>query len=122
MNENYEELPEELQSILEEMFRAGSPLTELQQIGRGPTIVGLAERLLRGEVKKLYESRRVGKTTVARGSRSNRERWTSCWRARPASLTAQCCSRGRARSWRSPASDPVACAQRLTCKPACSWR
>lgn len=68
MTESYGELPEELQSILEEMFRAGPPLTELQQIGRGPTIDGLADRLVRGEVKKLYEPRRVGKTTVARGA------------------------------------------------------
>jgi hypothetical protein len=68
MTDSYGELPEELQSVLEETFRAGPPLTELQQIGRGPTIDGLAKRLLRGEVKKLYEPRRVGKTTVARGA------------------------------------------------------
>ncbi len=29
------------------MFLAGPPLTELRQIGRGPTIDGLAERLVR---------------------------------------------------------------------------
>lgn len=68
MSEGYSKLSEELQSVLEEMFRAGPPLTELQQIGRGPTIEGLADRLRRGEVKKLYEPRRVGKTTVARGA------------------------------------------------------
>lgn len=68
MTDHYGELPEEQQSVLEEMFRAGPPLTEQQQIGRGPTIDGLAERLRRGEVKKLYEPRRVGKTTVARGA------------------------------------------------------
>jgi hypothetical protein len=66
MADHYAELPEELWSILEDMFRAGPALTELQQIGRGPTIDDLAERLRRGEVKKLYEPRRVGKTTVAR--------------------------------------------------------
>ncbi len=53
---------------VEEYFRAGRPLTEEQQIGRGPVIDGLAERALRGEVKKLYEGRRMGKTTVARAA------------------------------------------------------
>lgn len=69
MSGSYSELSDEQQSALEEMFRAGPPLTELQQIGRGPTIEGLADRLRRGEVKKLYEPRRIGKTTVARGAR-----------------------------------------------------
>lgn len=68
MSGSYDAFPDELKASLEEMFRAGPPLTELQQIGRGPTIDGLAERLRRGEVKKLYEPRRVGKTTVARGA------------------------------------------------------
>lgn len=66
MADSYAELPEEFRSILEDMFRAGPALTEVQQIGRGPTITDLVERLRRGEVKKLYEPRRVGKTTVAR--------------------------------------------------------
>src|ERR1035438_1464538 len=68
VSEGAGKLPEELQSVLEEGCRAGPPLTELQQIGRGPTIEGLADRLRRGEVKKLFEPRRVGKTTVARGA------------------------------------------------------
>jgi hypothetical protein len=68
MTESYSEWPEELRSDLEELFRAGPPLTETQQIGRGPIIEGLAERLRRGEVKKLYEARRVGKTTVSRAA------------------------------------------------------
>ncbi len=60
--------PSELRSDLEQLLCAGPPLTESQQIGRGPIIDDLAERLLRGEVKKLYEARRVGKTTVARAA------------------------------------------------------
>jgi hypothetical protein len=65
---SYSDLPEELRSDLEELLRAGPPLTEEQQIGRGPAIEDLAERLRRSEVKKLYEARRVGKTTVARAA------------------------------------------------------
>ena len=51
MSGSYDAFPDELKASLEEMFRAGPPLTELQQIGRGPTIDGLAERLRRGEVR-----------------------------------------------------------------------
>lgn len=68
MGESYSDLPEELRADLEELLRAGPPLTEQQQIGRRPTIEDLAGRLRRGEVKKLYEARRVGKTTVARAA------------------------------------------------------
>lgn len=68
MSDSNQGWPEALTSALEECFRAGPPLTEAQQIGRAPTIEGLASRMLRGEVKKLYEARRVGKTTVARGA------------------------------------------------------
>lgn len=68
MSESYSDLPEELRSDLEELLRAGPPLTEAQQIGRAPAIQDLAERLRRSEVKKLYEARRVGKTTVARAA------------------------------------------------------
>ncbi len=68
MSESYNDLPEGLRSNLEELLRAGPPLTEEQQIGRGPAIEDLFERLRRGEVKKLYEARRVGKTTVARAA------------------------------------------------------
>lgn len=68
MSESYSDLPTELRSDLEELLRAGPPLTEEQQIGRGSAIEDLAERLRRSEVKKLYEARRVGKTTVARAA------------------------------------------------------
>lgn len=68
MSESYSDLPGELRNDLEELLRAGPPLTEEQQIGRRPAIEDLAERLRRGEVKKLYEARRVGKTTVARAA------------------------------------------------------
>ena len=68
MDGSYSSLPNELRADLEELLRAGPPLTEEQQIGRRPTIEDLAERLQRGEVKKLYEARRVGKTTVARSA------------------------------------------------------
>jgi len=68
--DSYDEWPQELRSSLEELFRAGPPLTETQQIGRTPVIAALAERLRSGEIKKLFEPRRVGKTTVARGALS----------------------------------------------------
>lgn len=66
MTDAYPEWSEEVRRALEELFRAGPPLTDEQQVGRRPIIDDLAERLRRGEVKKLYEPRRVGKTTVAR--------------------------------------------------------
>lgn len=68
MSDSNEEAVDPLDGDVEEYFRAGRPLTEEQQIGRGPVIEGLAARVLRGEVKKLYEGRRAGKTTVARAA------------------------------------------------------
>jgi hypothetical protein len=48
-----------------ELFKAGPPLTEAEQVGRAPAIEALADRVLAGEVLRLFGQRREGKTSLA---------------------------------------------------------
>ncbi|MHB8695420.1 MAG: P-loop NTPase family protein [Solirubrobacteraceae bacterium] len=48
-----------------ELFKAGPPLTEAEQIGRQLVIDALAARILAGEVVRLFDQRREGKTSLA---------------------------------------------------------
>ncbi len=49
-----------------ELFPAGPPLDEEQQVGRRPFIDGLDDRMGRGEKTKLLATRRTGKSSAAR--------------------------------------------------------
>jgi hypothetical protein len=53
---------------LSELFPAGPPLREDQQIGRQRFIDSIEERLRGGDVMIFADARRVGKTSVARAS------------------------------------------------------
>jgi len=53
---------------LSELLPAGPPLSEQQQIGRRAFIDSVQERLLAGSVLILVDTRRVGKTSVARAA------------------------------------------------------
>jgi hypothetical protein len=49
-----------------ELFAAGPPLDEEQQVGRRPFIDGLDDQMGRGEKTKLLATRRTGKSSAAR--------------------------------------------------------
>ncbi len=51
-----------------EVFPAGPPLTEAQQVGRETEIASMVERLCVGEALLLMEERRTGKTSLAIGA------------------------------------------------------
>ena len=51
-----------------EVFPAGPPLTEAQQVGREAEITSMVERLCVGEALLLMEARRTGKTSLAIGA------------------------------------------------------
>jgi hypothetical protein len=48
-----------------ELFKVGPPLTEAEQVGRAAAIDALSERVLAGEVMRLFGQRREGKTSLA---------------------------------------------------------
>ncbi len=53
---------------LNELFLVGPPLPPELQVGRGPFVSGLVERLLACEKLKLLATRRTGKTSAARSA------------------------------------------------------
>ncbi len=50
---------------LAELFKAGPPLSEDEQVGRSLVIDALYERVAAGEVVRLFDQRREGKTSLA---------------------------------------------------------
>ncbi len=48
-----------------ELFKAGPPLTEDEQVGRRSAIEALSSRAVAGEVLRLFDQRREGKTSLA---------------------------------------------------------
>jgi hypothetical protein len=53
---------------LNELFLVGPPLPSELQVGRGPFVVGMVERLVAAEKLKLLATRRTGKTSAARAA------------------------------------------------------
>jgi hypothetical protein len=58
---------------ISELFPAGPIIDERHQIGRGPSIDALTDRLRAGDVVRVFDRRRWGKSSVARAALSRLE-------------------------------------------------
>ncbi len=48
-----------------DLFKVGPPLTEVEQVGRAPSIDALSDRAMAGGTLRLFDQRREGKTSLA---------------------------------------------------------
>jgi hypothetical protein len=48
-----------------DLFKVGPPLTEVEQVGRTPSIDALSDRAMAGGTLRLFDQRREGKTSLA---------------------------------------------------------
>ncbi len=51
--------------LIADLFKVGPPLTEVEQVGRTPSIDALSDRAMTGGTLRLFDQRREGKTSLA---------------------------------------------------------
>lgn len=63
-----------------DLFKVGPPLSEVEQVGRAPSIDALSDRAIAGGTLRLFDQRREGKTSLALAvlARANAARLATC--------------------------------------------